>query len=115
MNVDSNGDKGLLELNHRLYAGNKRTSNRVVAEERVTLEGNDLKVNEIIQNVKDGHVGAVQAPTVLQMTQKKPKNVMCFWQRFLHVTTVTVLLVENDDSTRHVVTALLRNCCYEGQ
>ncbi|KAE8724508.1 hypothetical protein F3Y22_tig00010417pilonHSYRG00006 [Hibiscus syriacus] len=26
---------------------------------------------------------------------------------------VTVLLVENDDSTRHVVTALLHNCSYE--
>ncbi|XWS66956.1 hypothetical protein CRYUN_Cryun05aG0244700 [Craigia yunnanensis] len=104
MNIDSGGDKGLQELNHRLYDGNKRITNG--AEEH-------LKVNEIAQNVKDGHVGAVQAPSVLQMPQQQPQNAMCFWQRFLHVTTVTVLLVENDDSTRHVVTALLRNCCYE--
>ncbi|XVF76531.1 hypothetical protein PTKIN_Ptkin13bG0273200 [Pterospermum kingtungense] len=113
MNVDSNRDKGLQELNHRLYDGNSRTANGVVVEEHVTLEGDDLKVNEIAQNVKDGHVGAVQSPAVLQMPQQQPQNVMCFWQRFLHVTTVTVLLVENDDSTRHVLAALLRNCCYE--
>ena len=105
MNIDSGGDKGLQELNHRLYDGNKRITNG--AKEH-------LKVNEIAQNVKDGHVGAVHAPSVLQMPQQQPQNAMCFWQRFLHVTTVTVLLVENDDSTRHVVTALLRNCCYEG-
>ncbi|XVE76260.1 hypothetical protein DITRI_Ditri12bG0157900 [Diplodiscus trichospermus] len=114
MNVDSDSDKGLQELNQQLYDGNeRRTRNGVVAEEHVTLEGDDVKVNEIAQNVKDSHVGAVQAPTGLQMPQQQPQNAMCFWQRFLHVTTVTVLLVENDDSTRHVVTALLRNCCYE--
>ncbi|XVE96773.1 hypothetical protein REPUB_Repub02eG0251700 [Reevesia pubescens] len=113
MNVNNDGDKGLRELNHRLYDGNKITTNGVAAEEHATLEGDDLKVNEIVQNVKDGHVGAVQAPAVRQMLQQQAQNLMCCWQRFLHVTTVTVLLVENDDSTRHVVTALLRNCSYE--
>ncbi|XP_022743442.1 WRKY transcription factor 1-like [Durio zibethinus] len=38
---------------------------------------------------------------------------MFCWQRFLHVKTVTILLVENDDCTRHAVTVLLRNCCCE--
>ncbi|GMH23107.1 hypothetical protein Nepgr_024950 [Nepenthes gracilis] len=33
-------------------------------------------------------------------------------QRFLHMTSLRVLLVESDDST-YVVTALLRNCRYE--
>ncbi|TYH54694.1 hypothetical protein ES332_D09G187500v1 [Gossypium tomentosum] len=111
MNVDGDGDKGLRELNHRLYDGSKRTTNGVVAEEHVMLE--DVKVNKIAQNVKDGHVVAVQAPAMRQITQQQPQNAMCYWQRFLHLTTVTVLLVENDDSTRHVVTALLRNCCYD--
>ncbi|GMJ03040.1 pseudo-response regulator 7 [Hibiscus trionum] len=115
MNVDSN-DKGLRELNHQLYDGNKITSNGVVAEEHVTLEGDDLKVNETAENVKDGHLGAVRglrAPAVVQIPQQQPQNATCRWERFLHVRTVTVLLVENDDSTRHVVTALLRNCSYE--
>ncbi|MQL77333.1 hypothetical protein Taro_009726 [Colocasia esculenta] len=35
------------------------------------------------------------------------------WERFLPVRTLKVLLVENDDSTRQVVSALLRNCSYE--
>ncbi|KAJ4911552.1 Two-component response regulator-like APRR7 [Raphanus sativus] len=35
------------------------------------------------------------------------------WERFLHVRTIRVLLVENDDCTRYIVTALLRNCSYE--
>ena len=37
------------------------------------------------------------------------------WERFLPQYQLRVLLVEDDDSTRHVVTALLRNCSYEGQ
>ena len=114
MNAHSDGDKGLQELNHWLYDGNKRSANGVVAEEHVTLEGDDLKVNKIAQNVKDGHVGAVQDPAVLLMPQQQPQNAMGCWERFLHQTSIKVLLVENDDSTRHVVTALLRNCRYEG-
>ncbi|CAK9194037.1 unnamed protein product [Sphagnum troendelagicum] len=35
------------------------------------------------------------------------------WQSFLPQAHVKVLLVEDDDSTRHVVSALLRNCNYE--
>ncbi|KAK8665974.1 hypothetical protein V6N13_006128 [Hibiscus sabdariffa] len=115
MNVDSN-DKGLRELNHQLYDGNKITSNGVVAEEHVTLEGDDLKVNNTAENAKDGHLRVVRglrAPSMVQIPQQQPQNATCCWERFLHVRTVTVLLVENDDSTRHVVTALLRNCSYE--
>lgn len=37
------------------------------------------------------------------------------WERFLPFRSLKVLLVENDDCTRHVVSALLRNCSYEGQ
>ncbi|XWS59734.1 hypothetical protein CRYUN_Cryun08bG0147400 [Craigia yunnanensis] len=113
MNVDRDGDKGLRELNHRLYDGNKRNRNGVVAEENVMVEGDDLKVNENAQNVKDGHVGAVRALAVLQTPQQQPQNAMGCWERFLHQTSIKVLLVENDNSTRHVVTALLRNCRYE--
>jgi pseudo-response regulator 7 len=37
------------------------------------------------------------------------------WESFLLQRTLRVLLVEDDDSTRHVVGALLRNCNYEGR
>ncbi|XP_048554474.1 two-component response regulator-like PRR37 isoform X6 [Triticum urartu] len=35
------------------------------------------------------------------------------WEEFLHRKTIRVLLVETDDSTRQVVTALLRHCMYQ--
>ncbi|XWS74224.1 hypothetical protein CRYUN_Cryun02cG0197500 [Craigia yunnanensis] len=38
---------------------------------------------------------------------------MIHWERFLPFGSIKVLLVENDDLTRHVVSALLRNCSYE--
>lgn len=36
------------------------------------------------------------------------------WERFLRRMSVRVLLVEGDDSTRHIITALLRKCSYRG-
>ncbi|KAF8403372.1 hypothetical protein HHK36_011474 [Tetracentron sinense] len=38
---------------------------------------------------------------------------MIRWERFLHRRFLRVLLVENDDSTRHIVAALLRKCSYQ--
>lgn len=37
------------------------------------------------------------------------------WERFLPIKSLKVLLVENDHCTLQVVSALLRNCSYEGQ
>jgi pseudo-response regulator 7 len=36
------------------------------------------------------------------------------WESFLPHSQLRVLLAEDDDCTRHVVSALLRNCNYEG-
>ncbi|KAK4480540.1 hypothetical protein RD792_013617 [Penstemon davidsonii] len=36
------------------------------------------------------------------------------WERFLPKMTMRVLLVESDDSTRHIISALLRKCSYKG-
>ncbi|KAJ0841512.1 putative response regulator and transcription factor RR-A-type family [Helianthus annuus] len=46
---------------------------------------------------------AVQAP------QQQPQGSLVHWEKFLHVRSIKVMLVENDDCTRHIVTALLRN------
>ncbi|KAG0484959.1 hypothetical protein HPP92_008808 [Vanilla planifolia] len=35
------------------------------------------------------------------------------WERFLPTRSLRVLLVEHDDSTRHIIAALLRKCCYQ--
>lgn len=117
MNVDHSGDKDLRELYNQLSNENKKIKDGVVSvEQNVVVEDYSSKVNSISGNVKDGHGGALQAPAVLQISQQQPQSqgpTVC-WERFLHLRSLKVLLVENDDSTRHVVTALLRNCSYEG-
>ena len=37
------------------------------------------------------------------------------WEKFLPKMVLRVLLVEADDSTRQIITALLRKCSYKGQ
>lgn len=37
------------------------------------------------------------------------------WEKYLPKTVIRVLLVESDDSTRQIITALLRKCCYKGR
>lgn len=45
--------------------------------------------------------------------QQQPQQRVVRWERFLPVRTLKVLLVESDDSTRQLVSALLRNSSYE--
>lgn len=51
--------------------------------------------------------------TGLQEKPEQPRDPIIRWERCLPDRTLNVLLVENDDSTRQVVGALLRNCSYE--
>lgn len=37
------------------------------------------------------------------------------WEKYLPKTVLRVLLVESDDSTRQIITALLRKCSYKGR
>ncbi|KAM1798461.1 hypothetical protein ACFX15_031907 [Malus domestica] len=110
MNVNSDEDRQLSELNHRSWEGEgERGNNGVEDEERRLVEEDESKSNGRAGDVKGRLGGAVQAQTV---TQQPQGSTVC-WERFLHVRSLKVLLVEYDDSTRHVVTALLRNCSYE--
>ncbi|KAE9620528.1 putative response regulator and transcription factor RR-A-type family [Lupinus albus] len=56
---------------------------------------------------------AVEIHQSFQISQQPPKGRVIGWERFLPVRSIKVLLVEDDDSTRHIVCALLRNCSYE--
>ncbi|XP_014751913.1 two-component response regulator-like PRR37 isoform X3 [Brachypodium distachyon] len=38
---------------------------------------------------------------------------LCTWEHYIHKKIIRVLLVETDDSTRQIVTALLRHCMYQ--
>ncbi|XP_073153404.1 two-component response regulator-like APRR7 [Henckelia pumila] len=55
----------------------------------------------------------LETPGALRMQHQPSQGTVVCWERFLHVRSIRVLLVENDHSTRHVVSALLRNCNYE--
>jgi hypothetical protein len=64
----------------------------------------------------EGSPNAHSAPPSAQRLdeQKHHHGPVIRWERFLPVKTLRVLLVENDDCTRHIVGALLRKCGYEG-
>ncbi|KAK4349049.1 hypothetical protein RND71_031804 [Anisodus tanguticus] len=91
------------------------TGNRLVHERKNVVKDCEFKVETVNGNVQGGAcgvVGTLQAKgSQLQKQEESHEAVIC-WERFLHVTSIKVLLVENDDSTRHV-TALLRNCKYK--
>ncbi|KAJ8532884.1 hypothetical protein K7X08_015773 [Anisodus acutangulus] len=70
-------------------------------------------VNGDVQGGSRGDVGTLQAKGPQLQKQEESQEAVICWERFLHVAFIKVLLVENDDSTRHVVTALLRNSKYE--
>lgn len=69
-----------------------------------------MKVNGTAEEIRVREGRKMEAPDV----QEQPQGASVCWERFLHLRSLKVLLVENDDSTRHIVTALLRNCSYEG-
>lgn len=82
-------------------------TNEVVTERQAfgSSEEDDSRVEDTAGN----------ANNLLQITQQQqPSAPVVNWERYLPVRSLKVLLVENDDSTRHIVTALLKNCSYEG-
>jgi len=105
MSVDGDS-KELKELNQRLRDGKK-----IAGGERGLCE--EVKCNGIAEEVKVEQGGTVESSSVQQHIPQPQGAIIC-WERFLHIRSLKVLLVEIDDSTRHVVTALLRNCSYEG-
>ncbi|XP_010543355.1 PREDICTED: two-component response regulator-like APRR7 [Tarenaya hassleriana] len=110
MNVDGDG-KDRHGMNHQMHGGKTRETMYDRFEIQAGRQHEDDKVND---DARDGSLGAVGASAAIQIphTQHQTAETVC-WERFLHVRSIRVLLVENDDSTRHVVTALLRNCSYE--
>nr|BAE72698.1 pseudo-response regulator 59 homologue [Lemna aequinoctialis] len=56
----------------------------------------------------DGHRGAIPDTVASSLQQRR----VIRWERFLPRRSLRVLLVEPDDCTRHIVTALLRKCSY---
>ncbi|KAF8396651.1 hypothetical protein HHK36_018275 [Tetracentron sinense] len=106
-------NKGLAELNNHMRDEHKEVRDGVVGEGQGLSEEDESRINEVAEDVNDGCEGAFQPLVVLQRLQPQPQGPVVHWDRFLPLRSLKVLLVENDDSTRHVVGALLRNCSYE--
>ena len=95
------------ESNHHTRDGNK--------EGQGFSEEHEYRANGDVKHVNNGKVKAAQEQSGRRRSQKESQGPLVRWERFLPFRSLKVLLVENDDSTRHVVSALLRNCGYEGQ
>lgn len=64
-------------------------------------------------DAQHGAKSTLQVYPQAQPQQQQSQGSVACWERFLHVRTIRVLLVEIDDCTRMVVSSLLRNCNYE--
>lgn len=107
MNIGSNEEKETQE---------KSPEDRILVQRRGSIQVSGLNANGAERAETNGATSGLQVSGVLQVQQQQQsQGTGVCWERFLHVRTIRVLLVENDDSTRHVVTALLRNCNYEGR
>lgn len=114
MNVNGPWTKGSAELNHHAQDEQKNIRDKVVGEGHGLSEEDESRINEDVEDLNDGRIGSVQAVQgVLHGPQQQPQGPIVRWERFLPLRSLKVLLVENDNSTRQVVSALLRNCSYE--
>lgn len=109
----------LAELNHQMQDERKEMTVGVTGEGQGLSEEDEYQINKDAEDVDVGQSEVVQeeahAPDVFQRLQQQPQEPVVRWERFLPLRSLKVLLVENDDSTRQVVSALLRNCGYEGK
>ncbi|GAA0141434.1 winged helix/forkhead transcription factor [Lithospermum erythrorhizon] len=79
-------------------------------------EGEGECNQECAKNGINGHtelIDVMPVQTTLQQQPQGSQSSVVRWERLLPLKSLKILLVENDDSTRHVVSALLRNCSYE--
>ncbi|KAM3340308.1 two-component response regulator-like APRR7 isoform X1 [Capsicum galapagoense] len=107
MNIVGDEDKEMLDEEKAIGDGIFREGLNVVKDNEFkigTISNDRIEEREITLQAQHG--------VKLQEQQQSQGSAAC-WQQFLHVTSIKVLLVENDDSTRHIVSALLRNCNYE--
>lgn len=107
-------------MNQGLFGANRRTVSERRVENGVVDRGQRIFDDGVssgnlsrcnVRGTSEGGFPAAASGPVMPLQSSQGTSVC--WERFLHVRSLRVLLVENDDSTRHVVAALLRNCCYE--
>ncbi|KAK1419611.1 hypothetical protein QVD17_28828 [Tagetes erecta] len=103
--------KGLAELNHHNRVDLKEVRNVAPFDGQGTCVEDESRTNEDVNSIRPIDLG--QPNVALHRQDQQPQGSVVQWESFLPLRSLKVLLVENDDSTRHVVSALLRNCGYE--
>lgn len=118
MNNDTTGNgRAFVENYAQICYDQSEVKNRNVSgSQNLVSSGEDESgVNNVDGDIRHGPGMEVLARDDLKIQLQQTPGSLVNWERFLPVKSVKVLLVESDDSTRHVVSALLRNCSYEGQ
>ncbi|XP_042469111.1 two-component response regulator-like PRR73 isoform X2 [Zingiber officinale] len=98
---------GVEQRNQHILYEREEVRDGVLRKGKGISEHDNSRNNVAIEDLKGTHQAG------LQEQPEQPPEPIVRWERFLPVRSLKVLLVENDDSTRQVVTALLRNCSYE--
>eukprot|EP01018_Ginkgo_biloba_P018380 Gb_06535 [translate_table: standard] len=115
---DSDGVNCMAELNGQDQEDQKVVRGGSMGDGQGLSEEDESRDIEVLDNI-GGRDWPIQGPSLrhqvpaLQQQQPQPQGPVIRWERFLPQRCLKVLLVENDDSTRQVVGALLRNCSYE--
>ncbi|GKV28569.1 hypothetical protein SLEP1_g37597 [Rubroshorea leprosula] len=108
---------GLVLLDNHVQDKSKQIRDGVIGKQHALSEEDESRLNDDLEDVNDGKTKEVQVQAngqaIQHRPQQQPHRPLVCWERFLPLRSLKVLLVENDDSTCHVVCALLRKCGYE--
>ncbi|XP_008792544.2 two-component response regulator-like PRR37 isoform X2 [Phoenix dactylifera] len=110
------GNKAMPELNYHIRDEHNEVIDGIMREGQGLSGGDESRINEAAEDLNNDQEGYGAVPVAHQSGPRKQQQSpgpIIRWERFLPVRSLKVLLVENDDSTRQVVSALLRNCNYE--
>ena len=116
MSNSQGGSKGQ-QVNNCVKSEYQGDVNRFVSIGPGSQGDDESRTSRIDENVQDrcNQVAVEVNPNAPpQAPPQQLQGSFVHWERFLHVRSIKVMLVEDDDCTRHIVTALLRNCNYEG-
>lgn len=114
MNINGPVTKESVDLDFHTQDENKEISNAVtgvLGEGQRIVKEDELQVTE---NVPKAVQVQVQAQSGQPSSEQQLHDPSLFWEGFLPTKSLKVMVVEDDDSTRLVICALLRKCGYEG-
>lgn len=120
MSPDGGRNNGLASSSHRDQNEYKEVADAAAEEGQGLSEEDESKINEAVGGLNPNQIGDAVPPEqqsggLQKQQQQQSPGPIIRWERFLPIRTLKILLVEYDDSTRQVVSALLRNCSYEGK